>query len=412
MQRIRVTGGVLTSNQWRGLADIIRRYTPDTPLHLTTRQDLEFHNLVAEQILTFQQALAAEGLTGLGACGDTVRNITVCPCSGVVSDSIDLHPLAADLQNRFRTRDDIFSLPRKFKISLSCCTEARAQPWINDLGFTVCWRNQNWGFRVTAGGSLGAKPATAIVWKDWLDPLDAPACALAGLSIFDQYGDRQNRHRARLRHLREKIGDVEFLELLDERFRKILSEKKIAFSNYPNTGEGNDQLSVLPFPNGDLSSEDADAIASLIDQNHTVRIGNHHRILVFSDSPQSAATIGQNSILTTKAMPQPTVVACPGRRWCKHGLTDTHRLADKIRNDLKNHFPPNGIVSVSGCPNHCAQSAVADIGLTGQVIRRKGQTHQAYTVWIGGGNGQTPRLGQRLNIKLPENEVIDFLRNL
>ncbi len=412
MQRIRVLGGALTANQWRGLADIARRYTPDTPLHLTTRQDVEFHDLRAEQIPSLQQALAAEGFTGLGACGDTVRNITVCPCSGVVRDSIDLHPLASALQHRLQAWDGVFSLPRKFKISLSCCPDAKAQPWINDLGFTVRRHDRGWSFLVTVGGSLGARPGAAIVWRERLDPKDAPACALAALSIFHQHGNRRQRHRARLRHVREEMGDVKFLELLDRRFQDVQTQQNTVFEDYPHTPQGCDHPTVLTFPNGDVTADEAETIAALIDQNHAVRIGNHHRILVFSPSEEAAGSVRHSAIWKTHAVPQVSVVACPGRRWCKHGLTDTDRMADEIRQSLKDTLPANCTVAVSGCPNGCAQSAVADIGLVGQLTGPSGQTRQAYTVWIGGGGGQTPRLAQPVKTKLPEVQVIDFLRNL
>lgn len=410
LQRVRIAGGVLTAEQWRALADLAGRYTPQTPLHLTTRQDVEIHDLRAEQIPALQADLAVAGLTGLGACGDTLRNITVCPCAGVVTGSMDLHPLAVRLQEQLQAYEGVFSLPRKFKIALSCCQEAKAQPWINDLGFTVCRRDQAWGLRVTVGGSLGAKPGTAMVWREMLDPQEAPACALAALIVFDRHGNRQQRYRARLRHVREQLGDEKFLELLEETFREVHVGMNFAPVDFPQTAQGRDHLAVLTFPNGDVTPAEAEALAGLIDQHHTVRIGNHHRVLVFSPTADAVGTLQRDAVLKAKAQSQPTVVACPGRRWCKHGLTDTHRLADVIRKTFRNQLPPTSTVAISGCPHGCAQSIVADIGLIGQLTGQKGQSHQAYAVWIGGGGGQTGQLGQQVKAKLRVDEVLDFLQ--
>lgn len=410
MQRIRILGGRLTAQQWRAIADLVRCFTPGVPLHLTTRQDLEFHDLRADEVPLLQQALAAAGLTGWGACGDTLRNITVCGCSGVVSGSVDLHPLAAVLQEQLQGYEGIYSLPRKFKISLSCCAQAQAQPWINDLGFTVSQRDSGWGFRVTAGGSLGARPGTAILWREWLEPSEVPACARAAVQVFERYGNRKQRHRARLRHVREEMGDERFLEILEEAFREAKSGRKEVPVDYPLTHQGRDYRSVLTFPDGDLTPAEAEAIADLLDQGHAVRIENHHHILVFSDDPETAVWLGMHPILQKRAEAQVSVVACPGRRRCRHGLTDTTGLADLLRENLQEVLPPGCLVAISGCPNGCVQSRVADIGLVGQLTSQAGGPRQAYTLWMGGGGGRTAQLARHIQSKLDENEVAGFLR--
>ena len=91
--RVKVLGGDLSADQWRTLAAIAAEFTPDTPLHLTTRQDVELHGVPADQVPLIQQRLAPSGLAGKSSCGDTVRNTTVCPCSGVRTGLPDLGPL-------------------------------------------------------------------------------------------------------------------------------------------------------------------------------------------------------------------------------------------------------------------------------------------------------------------------------
>jgi sulfite reductase beta subunit-like hemoprotein len=116
LQRVKMPGGRLTANRWRALAEIARRVTPQTPLHLTTRQDIEIHDLPAEQVPLVQAALNEAGLTCFGAAGDTFRNITVCPCSGTAPGTVELMGVAQKIQDTLAAVDGIYALPRKFKI--------------------------------------------------------------------------------------------------------------------------------------------------------------------------------------------------------------------------------------------------------------------------------------------------------
>jgi sulfite reductase beta subunit-like hemoprotein len=95
MQRIKIQGGALDAQAWQRLAALARTHTPGTPLLLTTRQCIEFHNITEENLPALQHGLAAAGFTGLGACGDTLRNITLCPGNGLCPDSVDFSATAA-----------------------------------------------------------------------------------------------------------------------------------------------------------------------------------------------------------------------------------------------------------------------------------------------------------------------------
>ena len=117
MQRMKVLGGVLTADQWRALERIARQFTPTSPLHLTTRQDVELHDITPERVGPLQHALAEAGLTGVGACGDTLRNITVCPCSGLRNGTVDLMGLAWQIRRTLEAMDGIFALAPAFRLA-------------------------------------------------------------------------------------------------------------------------------------------------------------------------------------------------------------------------------------------------------------------------------------------------------
>ena len=199
MQRIKVLGGRLNGYQWKALAELARAYCHGTALHLTTRQDVELHNIARRDLAAVQQGLTEAALKTFGAGGDSIRNITVCPGCDLCPDGYDLLPLAMLVHPFIEQQPLIFTLPRKFKISFSGCRKACAKPWLNDLGFIT---QSDGRFTVVGAGSLGPKPALGIeLYRDVPAEKILPLC-ISAVEFFEQCGDRQNRRRARWRHVR------------------------------------------------------------------------------------------------------------------------------------------------------------------------------------------------------------------
>lgn len=409
MHRIKIPGGVLNASQWRALAAIAGELTPRTPLHLTTRQDIELHDLKDSQIGPVQQRLFDAGLSTLGSGGDGLRNITICPCAGVTGGRPDLLGLARVLQSTLEAQQGIFALPRKFKISLSC-SDSCGQPWINDLGLVAKTVDGHWGFGVIVAGSLGPIPATGIPFADFVPPGDVLPLALAAIKLFATNGDRQNRNKARLRHVRQRLGDQAFVELLQREWESAKSSQDWPAIQLTTPLALNAQT-TLTFPNGDIQPAQAQALGDLAAREDLrVRIENFHRVVVFGQSRQSLdASLAASAVLGQPAEPQPNVVACPGTRWCSHGLTDTNTLANRIRQDLAGRLSPQTLVGISGCPNGCAHSRVADIGLTGAVTTQDGQRVEAWSLFAGGQKGQGPTLASPQGAKLLGDEVLGRL---
>ena len=414
MQRAKVPGGVATTGQWQALADIGRELIPGTPLHLTTRQDVEVHDLTAEMAPPVQKRLSEAGLTGFGACGDTVRNVTVCPCSGTASGRPDLLGLARDIGRLLDRTKGIYSLPRKFKISLSACREGCGRPWVNDVGFVADKRSGVWGFEVIAGGSLGPRPGTGMRIFDWVEAGEAPACVLAAVRVFAALGDRTRRRRARLRHVRERLGDEEFAAVFRSAHAKERAERSWPAVHLEDAQEAFPAALPLMFDNGDMTPDAADALAALAEREDLrVRIATDHRVLVFGrDGKTVHDAVTQFADLAEAARPKPVVVACPGTRWCGHALTDTNRLADRLRAELAGRLPEETAVCISGCPNGCAHSTVAAIGLVGGLAGRGGEKREVFTLHAGGGMGRDARLAQRVAHGLSADEAVAEIRRL
>ena len=407
LQRVKVPGGRLGGSQWRELGRIVSEQTPGTPLHLTTRQDVEIHNLRPDQIPSVQRALDCAGLTCVGAAGDTPRNITVCPCAGSAPGTVDLMPLSARIEGMLKTVEGIYALPRKFKISLSCGPEC-GQPWINDLGLVAVQVDGRWGFRVTIAGSLGAKPGTGLLLYDWLPAGDVLPLVLAAVRFFAAHGDRENRRTARLRHVRQRMGDEQFVRLFTAAFDATKGERdwpSVALAPADGTFAARARLT---FVNGDISPEAAEAMAALADDpSYRVRIANSHRVIVFGpDESSLQQTLDRSEALGFARRPQPAVVACPGRRWCRNGLAHTNEMADRIRSELADRLDPDTVVCISGCPNGCAHSAVAGVGLSGKLSRRDGKPCEVFDLLVGGEMGRTDKLARPLAPKLRPDDVI------
>jgi sulfite reductase (ferredoxin) len=390
MQRIRIPGGRISWPQWRKITELSEKYTPDAPLHLTTRQDIELHNVTGQSIPTVHEGLAEVALTIFGAGGDSVRNVTVCAGCDLCRDAFDLLPLAQLVQSYLEQQSVIFNLGRKFKISFSGCEIACARPWISDLGFIA---QTNGLFTVIGAGSLGAKPALGIrLYEDFPVGNILPLC-VAALEFFEQAGERQNRNRARFRHVREKLGDQTFLAELDSRFKQVKARKPWPDIVPAITKVHIKLLHRLQLPNGNISTQQALDLADAAEsKGAALRINLEHGIELYGteefELPDSLALLANN----------PIIIACPGSTTCPRGLANCWATADKIRKKLTKQQTKQLQICISACPNNCAQSAVADIGLVGMKRRENGKISEYYRLFTGGGNGKNEKLAEQVSI--------------
>ncbi|MCP4715911.1 MAG: nitrite/sulfite reductase [Deltaproteobacteria bacterium] len=413
MQRIKIRGGCLAPEHWNVLADLAEQHTPGTPLYLTTRQCIEFHNLTEERISLLQRGLAAAGLTGLGACGDTMRNVTVCPCSGIADGKPDLQGLAATVESTLKAFPDIYGLPRKFKISFSACPKSCGQPWINDLGFVANPADPGLTFTLIGAGSLGARPATGISITDNLTPEQVPVMALAALRLFNKEGDRMNRRKARLRHVRERLGDTAFLKQLLQEFTRSQQEQPVTDTNKVNAPQtGYSKVSLLNFPCGRIQPQEARSVSEFISKTDAhIRIMNHHRLVVYAADTRAALDeLRHDSILRT-ILSGPDIASCPGTAFCKHGLVNTHNIEDQLRSNLDHTC--NQAIRISGCPNGCAHTSVGNIGLSGMLRKdNQGRRSEGFKILEGGGMGLNADLARTHSDFIPADEIVAVIKNM
>jgi len=386
MQRIPVLGGRINALQWRAIVQVARRFSRGTPLHLTTRQDIELHDISQEDIGAVYQLLNTAGLNTFGAGGDCVRNITICPGCEFHEGAFDVRSIAKLTREVLFSSPVLLSLPRKFKISFSGCTKACARPFINDLGFAA---NADGTFRAIGAGSLGPRPQLGMELYPALTTQEVVQLSAAALEMFAERGDRQNRRKARLRHVRQKLGDKEFHSELHRRIEKIKQTLSVPEVKLAAAKVNCPYQTTLQFVTGEMAPDDAESLADFCEKNNIVmRINLTHGMELFSDKPiELPAELSKYENL-------PCIVACPGNDTCTNGLTNCRKLALRLAEQL--HVPEwkDKTIAISGCPNNCAQSAVADVGLTGCVKTIDDQRQEAYQVFVGGGCGRNDTLAE------------------
>ncbi|MBN2713283.1 MAG: nitrite/sulfite reductase [Planctomycetes bacterium] len=383
MQRVKALGGRLSLGQWDTLASLAGEYTPDTPLHLTTRQSVEFHFLSSDKIPVVQKKLSESGLSGFASAGDTVRNVTLASEDGWRKGTYDMFPLAELIDKTVAGIPWVYGMPRKFKISLSGSTEGRARPYMSDLGFIA---KDDGTFMVVVAGSLGAKPGLGISFCDSLNLSEVLPLIVAALRLFDAEGDRKVRTRARLRHVRERMGGEEFLAKLNELF----AEEK--GNNYPVPAapvmaQADKAFIRLALPNGNIS---ADSLRALVEacksSGGEIRAGLEHDLYV--SKVEAAKVPAELAAVVDKHR----VITCPGAHWCAKGIVNTWPMAEEILKAM-----PEGsdkLVAISGCPNNCAHAAIASVGMTGCIKTVDGERVEHFRVYLGGGQGCNDKLAK------------------
>jgi sulfite reductase (NADPH) hemoprotein beta-component len=396
MQRIKVHRGELSPEQLAALADLAGEYTPDYPLHVTTRQDIQLHGVHPDDLPAVHRAIDDAGLTSLGACGDSLRNVTTCPDNGLREGTPDVSGVADAIRAAGESLPFIRNMPRKFKISVSCCEDLCARPWINDLGLVA---RTDGTFRVIGAGSLGRSPATGIELRESLELDKVVPFAVACLRFFNAEGNREKRYSARWRHVRERMGDEEFVNYLDEMVAEELHTGDWPVPEMPTVSDGMEERAHLRLPLGDLKVDVAADLARRVGKaGGTIRLGLEHDLFVYAPEPVELTP-------DLKALTDgPVVVACPGNVWCSRGISNSRA----VESELRDRWPDGAeklTLGFSGCPNNCAHAAVADIGLTGKMVKQGGERVESFRLLAGGGLGKSPALGVELHPSVPQSKT-------
>jgi sulfite reductase beta subunit-like hemoprotein len=316
-----------------------------------------------------------------------VRNITVCPCCKFNADAFDVEPLAEKVRAAVSNSGLLEKLGRKFKITFAGCSSPQTRPYINDISFIATSATT---VRVVGAGSFGPSPESGIVLFDELSVHDVTAITIAAIEMFAEHGERENRRKARFRHIRQRMGDEAFLKLLNEYFNKRkdkLGNNELVLSKGL---AGWNKVAAIQTVGGDIETKDALKLAELIEETGAeIRVNGYHGIDIFSKGEFKLPS------QFDKYANLPRFVACPGSSSCPKGMVDCLEQVKLIADELRGNAAfYDKTIALSGCPNNCACSAVADIGLVGRVKDKK----PAFKITFNDGNGNNSKLGSERGI--------------
>jgi sulfite reductase (ferredoxin) len=462
MIRIKIPFGGLTANQLRRVAEIADQYTTGVG-HVTTRQDIQLHFAMLNDIPTIMRKLAEVDLTTREACANTVRNVTACHLAGVCQGEVfDVTPYAKTVALHLLRNPLNQSLPRKFKIAFSGCRHDCALTPIHDIGLLAATRHDGAiGFRMAVGGGLGSTPRIAQVLREFVPMDELIPSVEAVIKVFDTLGNRKNRNKARMKFVIDKLGFDEFkrrweeayvamgharpdhgpirlLEHRDEPPRLIMpTSSKIVSANGHHNGNGNGShlesayqawkrtntvtqrqpgyaAVIIKLQMGDITSLQMNAVADLAEtySNGNLRTTiNQNIILRWIPETQIEALYAE---LAAYGLAAPgaelveDIIACPGTDTCGLGITSSKGLARA----MAEVFPPGQVpedlagtsVKISGCHNSCAQHHIATIGLHGVGKRIAEHVAPHYELHLGGQVNGTAKIGQ-MTVKLPAKNV-------
>jgi sulfite reductase (ferredoxin) len=463
MIRVKLPFGGVSPEQMEAFADAIEQFAPLNKGHITTRQNIQIHHVPLADAAEFIRQISEAGLSSREGCGNTIRNVTGDPWAGVADDEpFDVTPYAAAYARYFVRHPTTQLMPRKVKTAFSASDDDRAITGIHDVGFIPKLREidgkQVKGVEIRIGGGTSIMPRIAPTLYDFveLDNGDYLKVTEAALRIFDrQDWLRENRMRARIKVLVDKIGMDAFRELVEEELKgDWVGERDFSIDHLLFIHDEEANAPAVPAsygsPNGDRSEFDAWVDANVKPQRQEGFVTVAVKVTRGDLTPEqfrglaeimreftggyARTTVQQNLVLRwvrpeslydlwdrlqdhglggTGAFQINDVVSCPGTDSCKLGITSSMGLNRAIEKRIEEMQITDPLtkqihIKMSGCPNGCAQHHIGTIGFYGASIKVGDHTIPAYIPHVGGDyeHGKVV-FGHRLKARLPSKRVPD-----
>lgn len=453
MIRIKLPFGKVTSEQLLRITKVSDEYSTGR-LHITTRQDIQIHYVSLDRTPQLWAELEKDDVTLREACGNTVRNITASETAGIDSEEpFDVSPYTHAMFQFFLRNPVCQEMGRKFKMSFSSSDKDTALSYLHDLGFIPRIVNGERGFKVMLGGGLGSQPSHAELLSDFIPVNQIIPTTEGVLRIFDRYGERAKRLKARMKFLIKDLGRDEFLRLVEEE-KKALSYQTVEIDTTAFDGEIPAPLLEAPkvviedtaafeawkksnviaqkqagyvaigikVLLGDFYTDKARALAELI-KNYAaneLRFSLRQDILIRHVKEENLPFFYQElAKLDFVALGYNTIsdiTACPGTDTCNLGIASSTGIAVELERVLETEYPQYSnnqeiTIKISGCMNACGQHNMAEIGFQGMSINSGKLVAPALQVLLGGGNlgNGNGRFSDKV-IKIPSRRGPDALR--
>jgi sulfite reductase (NADPH) hemoprotein beta-component len=466
MLRVAIPYGVLSSDQLRMLAHIAREHDRGYG-HFTTRQNIQYNWIKLEEVPDILAKLASVQMHAIQTSGNCVRNITTEQFAGVADDELfDPRPLAEILRQWSTLNPEFAFLPRKFKIALSSSAEDRAAVRMHDVGIYV-HRNEAGEkvLRVFAGGGLGRTPILSSQIREDLPWQHLLTYVEAILRVYNRYGRRDNKYKARIKILVKAIGAEAFAAeveqewahlrdgpatLTDEEYQRvarffrqyryedlddadhslatgIAADKRFAHwvkrnvRGHNKPGYAAVTLSTKPgaaTPPGDVTADQMERIADWADQFGfgEIRIAHEQNVILPDVRKSDLRALWQRAADNGLATPNlgllTDIIACPGGDYCSLANARSLPVASSIAerfDDLDYLFDLGDVsLNISGCINACGHHHMGNIGVLG--VDKDGE--EWYQVTLGGAQGTSSALGKVIGRSFRADEMPDVVERI
>jgi sulfite reductase (ferredoxin) len=434
MLRVRIDGGQLDLAQLRAVAHVSQAYGRDTA-DVTDRQNIQLHWIEIENVPQIWRELESVGLSTTEACGDSPRVILGSPVAGIAAaEAVDATPAIREIQERFIGDPSLANLPRKFKTSIGWLPDLPYEA--NDVALVGVHHPEHGpGFDLWVGGGLSTNPMLAQRLGAWVPLAEVPEVWLAVISVFRDYGYRRLRSRARLKFLLADWGVARFRHVLETEYlhRPLIDgpAPELPERPYDHVGvheqrDGRYYVGVAPVA-GRVSGTMLGKLADVAEAHGSGRVRTTpHQKLIVLDVPGDRVDSLVVALREIGLQAQPSswrrsTMACTGIEFCKLAIVETKARAIDLGADLEKRLADIDVdisINVNGCPNACARTQVADIGLKGQLVRgADGQMVEGFQVHLGGAltvsRGQSASFGRKLRgLKTTADELPDYVERL
>ena len=463
MLRVAIPYGTLNSRQMRQLAHIARSWDKGYG-HFTTRQNIQFNWPQLPDVPQIMAALADVEMHAIQTSGNCVRNVTADHFAGAAADEVEDPRPYAELLRQWSTDHPEFQfLPRKFKIAITGATHDRAVTAAHDIGLRIV-RNAagEVGFQVLVGGGLGRTPMVGMVVRDFLPVADLLPYVEAILSVYNSFGRRDNKYKARIKITLHETGRDEITRLIEARFAELrpafggadqalLAEIKAAFAppafrtapvdayeaarnadplfrSWADTNlapHRNDQYAIVTISlkahgatPGDATAEQMDAMADLAERfgHDALRVSHEQNIILphvhKSDLPALYAGLRAAGLATANVGLVSDIIACPGMDYCALATARSIPVAQEIATrfkelDLEHEIGPVKI-KISGCINACGHHHVGHIGILG--LDRAGIEN--YQITLGGDGSENATIGDKTGPGFAYDQVVPAVERI
>ena len=458
MVRIKLPAGEIYPHQFEKISQLSEQYSIGNA-HFTTRESIQLHWVVLEDVSEILRNLAEVGMTSREACGNSVRNVMCSPLAGVCSnEKFDSTPYALATAKFFLRNPMTQALPRKFKFTFTCC-EKHGMARIVDVGLIPHTREIDGttqkGFKIFLGGGLGNKSFVGYQLEEFTPEDDLLYTSIAVVRLFDRLGDRINLARNRMRYLVHEMGWEKFQNLvLKERAvvratQSVVTRLKVdatpseirrpirisdesgesapdGFARWLKTNTVKQKQSgyysvFVTLEAGDITSNQLTTIADIIrdfSAEGKARTGFVQNVAIRyvheDDLPKIYSRLLLMGLAKSGALTMTAPIGCSGTTSCNLALTNSHRLAKEIQRkflELKldeDDELRDSSIKISGCPNSCGQHGIATIGFFGGGARVGKDMYPNYQMSLGGRSDGETMLGE-ICLRVPAKRVIPVI---